>query len=147
MNALGQILLVEDDPNDVELIAGALKEDGRIATEIAVARDGAEALDYLKREGAFAGRPASNPIVVMLDIKLPKLNGLEVLREMKKDAALKAVPVVMLTSSMEPSDLKECYALGVNAYVVKPVKFDEFYDAVKHIGIFWALVNERPPVV
>lgn len=145
MNKMGKILLVEDDPNDVELICEALKEQAKIANEVAVARDGAEALDYLRRRGAFAGRPAGNPVVVLLDIKLPKLSGIEVLREIKKDANLKLVPIVMLTSSREPSDLKDCYALGVNAYVVKPVKFEEFFAAVKSIGVFWALVNEHLP--
>ena len=144
MNALGNILLVEDDPEDVELILDALKEAAKIANDVVVARDGAEALDYLKRQGAFAGRPAGDPVVVLLDLKLPKISGIEVLRVMKKDESLKTVPVVMLTSSREQSDLKECYELGVNAYAVKPVKFEEFATAVKSIGVFWVLVNERP---
>lgn len=145
MKRLGKILLVEDDPGDVEMTVEVLKREALIANEVVVARDGAEALDYLKRRGEFAGRPEGDPIVVLLDIKLPKLNGIEVLREMKKDAALRPVPVVMLTSSREPSDLKECYALGVNAYVVKPVKFEEFDEAVKTVGVFWAMLNERCP--
>lgn len=147
MTTYGKILLVEDDPGDVELIVEALAKQANVANEIVVARDGAEALDYLKRQGAFAGRPEENPIVVLLDIKLPKYNGIEVLREMKKDDKLKSVPVVMLTSSREPSDLTECYRLGVNAYVVKPVKFRDFFEAVKTVGVFWALLNERPPVI
>lgn len=145
MNRLGKILLVEDDPGDVEMTVEVLTKEAEIANEVVVARDGAEALDYLKRTGDHAGRPAENPIVVLLDIKLPKLNGIEVLRELKRDESLKGVPVVMLTSSREPSDLRECYALGVNAYVVKPVKFDEFFAAVKTVGIFWAMLNERLP--
>jgi len=120
-------------------------KEAEVANEVVVARDGAEALDYLKRRGEFAGRPEGDPIVVLLDIKLPKLNGIEVLRDMKKDSRLKAVPIVILTSSREPSDLKECYALGVNAYVVKPVGFEEFYEAVKTVGIFWAMLNESVP--
>lgn len=145
MTKLGKILLVEDDPADVEMIVDVLTTQAEIANEVVVARDGAEALDYLKRQDGDAGRPPENPIVVLLDIKLPKLNGIEVLREMKKDAALRSVPVVMLTSSREPADLRECYALGVNAYVVKPVKFEEFFAAVKTVGIFWAMLNERVP--
>lgn len=144
MNASGNILLVEDDPEEVELILDALKEAAKIANDVVVARDGAEALDYLKRQGAFAARPAGDPVVVLLDIKLPKLSGIEVLRVIKADEKLKTVPVVMLTSSREQSDLKECYELGVNAYAVKPVKFDEFVTAVKSTGMFWVLVNEKP---
>lgn len=145
MSCLGKILLVEDDPGDVEMIIEVLTRVAEVANEVVVARDGAEALDYLRHEGTFAGRGDGDPIVVLLDIKLPKLNGIEVLREMKGDARLKTVPVVMLTSSREPADLNECYRLGVNAYVVKPVKFEDFFEAVKTVGIFWAMLNERPP--
>jgi CheY-like chemotaxis protein len=145
MKCLGKILLVEDDPGDVEMIVEVLKKEAEIANEVVVARDGAEALDYLKREGAYAGRPAGDPIVVLLDIKLPKVNGIEVLRTLKRTEGLKTLPVVMLTSSREPSDLEQCYKLGVNAYVVKPVKFEDFFAAVKTVGVFWAMLNETPP--
>lgn len=145
MSDLGRILLVEDDPGDVEMIVEVLKKEAEIANEVVVARDGCEALDYLKREGAHAGRPPGDPILVLLDIKLPKVNGIEVLKELKRSRDLKAVPVVMLTSSREPSDLEQCYKLGVNAYVVKPVKFEDFFAAVKTVGIFWAMLNEAPP--
>ncbi|MDP3543156.1 MAG: response regulator [Elusimicrobiota bacterium] len=144
-NCLGKILLVEDDPGDVEMIVEVLKKEAEIANEIVVARDGAEALDYLKCEGAYAERPFDCPIVVLLDIKLPKVNGIEVLREIKNSEKLKNAPIVMLTSSREPADLAECYRLGVNAYVVKPVKFEEFFAAVTTVGIFWAMLNEGPP--
>lgn len=145
MNGLGKILLVEDDPGDVEMTVEVMTRVAEVANEVVVARDGAEALDYLKYEGVYAGRANGDPIVVLLDIKLPKLNGIEVLREMKGSAALRNIPVVMLTSSREPADLNECYRLGVNAYVVKPVKFEDFFSAVKTVGVFWALLNERPP--
>ncbi len=145
MKGLGKILLVEDDPGDVEMILEVLKKEAEIANEVVVARDGAEALDYLRGEGACTGGARDNPIVVLLDIKLPKINGIEVLRTIKRDPGLKCVPVVMLTSSREPSDLTECYKLGVNAYVVKPVKFEDFFAAVKTVGIFWAMLNEAPP--
>lgn len=145
MKCLGKILLVEDDPGDVEMILEVLKVEAEIANEVVVARDGCEALDYLKREGAYAGRSKEHPIVVLLDIKLPKLDGIQVLQEIKRTEELKAVPVVMLTSSREPADLAECWRLGVNAYVVKPVKFEEFFAAVKTVGIFWAMLNEGPP--
>lgn len=145
MNDIGKILLVEDDPGDVEMIVEVLKKEAEIANEVVVARDGSEALDYLKRERAHAGRPGGNPILVLLDIKLPKVNGIEVLKEIKRMPALRSVPIVMLTSSREPSDLAQCYKLGVNAYVVKPVKFEDFFAAVKTVGIFWAMLNEAPP--
>ncbi|MCR4294229.1 MAG: response regulator [Elusimicrobia bacterium] len=145
MKCLGKILLVEDDPGDIEMIIEVLKKEAEIANEVVVARDGAEALDYLKREGAHAGRENGNPIVVLLDIKLPKVNGIEVLRTLKQTEGLKTLPIVMLTSSREPADLKECYRLGVNAYVVKPVKFEDFFAAVKTVGVFWAMLNEGPP--
>ncbi len=144
MPALRRILLVEDDPNDVELTLEALSE-YKLANEIAVARDGVEALDYLHLRGAHAGRPAGNPVVVLLDLKMPRLDGIEVLRQMRQEEQLRRVPVVVLTSSRESRDLEECYRIGVNAYVVKPVRFTELVEAVKHIGVFWAMLNEPPP--
>lgn len=143
METLKRILLVEDDPQDIELTLTALAE-YNLANEIVIARDGVEALDYLYRRGVFAQRPAGNPVVVLLDLKMPRLNGIEVLRQLKADEQMHPVPVVILTSSRESSDLEECYRLGVNAYVVKPVRFAEFVEAVKQIGVFWALLNEPP---
>jgi CheY-like chemotaxis protein len=144
MSNLGRILLVEDDPKDVELTLTAL-EDYKLANEVVVARDGEEALDYLYRRGNFATRSTDNPAVLLLDLKLPKVDGLEVLQQIKNDAKLKLIPVVVLTSSHEERDMITSYKLGVNAYVVKPVDFHEFVNAVKELGIFWALVNEPPP--
>ncbi len=144
MSELKRILLVEDDRKDVELTLAALAEHN-LANEVIVARDGAEGLDYLKRRGAFSLRAEGNPVVVLLDLKLPKLDGAQVLGAMKSDGLLKSVPVVILTSSREARDLEACYQLGVNAYVVKPVRFQEFIDVVKELGIFWALINEPPP--
>jgi CheY-like chemotaxis protein len=141
---LGRILLVEDDPKDVELTLTALEE-YKLANEVVVARDGEEALDYLYRRGNFATRSTDNPAVLLLDLKLPKVDGLEVLQQMKSDEKLKLIPVVVLTSSHEERDMVTSYKLGVNAYVVKPVDFHEFVNAVKELGIFWALVNEPPP--
>jgi CheY-like chemotaxis protein len=144
MSKLGRILLVEDDPKDVELTLTALEE-YKLANEVVVAHDGAEALDYLYRRGNFATRSTENPAVLLLDLKLPKVDGLEVLQQIKADAKLKLIPVVVLTSSHEEKDMVTSYKLGVNAYVVKPVDFHEFVNAVKELGIFWALVNEPPP--
>jgi CheY-like chemotaxis protein len=144
MNNLGRILLVEDDPKDVELTLTALEE-YKLANEVVVTRDGEEALDYLYRRGKFATRSTDNPAVLLLDLKLPKVDGLEVLKQIKADASLKLIPVVVLTSSHEEKDMITSYKLGVNAYVVKPVDFHEFVNAVKELGIFWALVNEPPP--
>ncbi|MEW6324982.1 MAG: response regulator [Nitrospirota bacterium] len=144
MSELKSILLVEDNPQDVELTLAALSEHN-LANNVVVARDGAEALDYLRAEGRFQGRSTGNPAVILLDLKMPKVDGLEVLRTVKADERLKIIPVVMLTSSREEPDLAECYALGVNAYVVKPVNFQEFVTAVKQLGVFWALLNEPPP--
>lgn len=138
------ILLVEDNLRDVELFVGALKN-SQLANEIIVARHGGEALDYLYGRGRFAGRPAGHPVVVFLDIKMPKVDGLEVLRQVKGDERLKSIPVVMLTSSREDSDVEKCYALGVNAYVVKPVGFREFTDAIRQTAKLWAVTNEPPP--
>ncbi len=144
MSDFKSILLVEDNVEDVELTLEALGE-YNLANDVIVARDGAEALDYLYHRGPFKTRVAGNPAVILLDIKMPKVNGLEVLRAIKADEKLKTVPVVMLTSSREEPDLAESYTLGVNAYVVKPVNFQEFVKAVKQLGVFWALLNERPP--
>jgi CheY-like chemotaxis protein len=143
MADLKRILLAEDNAEDVELTLEAL-EQYHLANEVVVVRDGAEALDYLHRRGAFADRANGLPAVVLLDIKMPKVDGLEVLRRMKSDDALRSIPVVMLTSSREESDLVQSYRLGVNAYVVKPVAFQEFIDAVKNLGLFWAVINEPP---
>jgi CheY-like chemotaxis protein len=139
----GHILLVEDSENDIELTLAALSK--HVANEVKVARDGAEALDYLYRRGAYAGRANGTPALVMLDIKMPKVDGLEVLRTIKADPVLKSIPVVVLTSSREQRDLVESYERGVNAYVVKPVEFEKFLNAVKQLGLFWVLLNEPPP--
>jgi CheY-like chemotaxis protein len=144
MEALKRILLVEDDPKDIELTLNTLDE-YNLSNEVAVARDGVEALDYLYRRGSFAERPAGNPVVILLDLKMPKLDGIQVLQQLKADEQMRLIPVVVLTSSRESHDLKECYKLGVNAYVVKPVRFLEFVETVKQIGVFWALINEPPP--
>jgi CheY-like chemotaxis protein len=138
------ILLVEDSPNDAELAIAALR-DHRVANQIDVARDGEEALDYFYRRGKFSTRSNGNPGLVLLDVKMPKVDGIEVLRQIKADPNLKSIPVVMLTSSREERDVAECYLLGVNAYVVKPVDFSQFMGAVKQIGNFWLQVNEPPP--
>ena len=139
-----RILLVEDDPNDVELTISALT-DSRLANEVVVARDGEEALDYLFRRGIYVSREEANPAVMLLDLKLPKVDGLEVLERVKADPHLKAIPVVVLTSSREEQDLVRSYNSGTNAYVVKPVDFHEFVEAVRELGLFWALVNHPPP--
>ncbi|MBI2977193.1 MAG: response regulator [Chloroflexi bacterium] len=141
---LGRILLVEDDARDVELTLNALEE-YNLANEVVVARDGAEALDYLYRRGEYRLCAEGNPVVVLLDLKLPKVDGREVLRTIKADDRFRVMPVVMLTSSREESDLVESYKLGANAYVVKPVDFHEFVNAIKQLGVFWAVVNEPPP--
>jgi CheY-like chemotaxis protein len=144
MNELHSILLAEDNPNDVELTLAAFSEHN-LANEVFVVSDGEEALDYLFRRGRFKDRPNGNPAVILLDLKMPKVDGLEVLRIIKQDEKLKNIPVVMLTSSREEPDLVRSYKFGVNAYVVKPVGFQSFMDAVKQIGVFWALFNEPPP--
>ena len=143
METLKRILLVEDDHKDIELTLAALAEH-RLANEVAVARDGVEALDYLYRRGPFAQRPMGHPVVIMLDLKMPRMDGVQVLRQIKADEHLGVIPVVILTSSRESQDLDACYRLGVNAYVVKPVRFTEFVDAIKQTGMFWALVNHPP---
>jgi CheY-like chemotaxis protein len=137
------ILLVEDDPRDVELTLAALEEQ-HLANKVEVVENGAEALDYLYRRGKFEMRAGGDPIVVLLDNKMPKVSGLEVLRAMRAEERLKTIPVVVLTSSRETPDLVEFYKNGANAYVVKPVDFSEFMEAVKRLGIFWAAVNEPP---
>ncbi|WP_020652925.1 response regulator [Massilia niastensis] len=141
---LKPILLVEDNPNDLELTLIALAK-SQLANEVVVVRDGAEALDYLHRRGEYARRAVGNPAVILLDLKLPKVDGLEVLKEIRQTESLKPVPVVMLTSSKEEQDLIRSYELGVNAYVVKPVDFTEFVRAISDLGIFWAVLNEPPP--
>lgn len=141
---LKPILLVEDNPNDLELTLVAL-EKAKLANDVVVVRDGDEALDYLLRRNSFEGRAEGNPAVVLLDLKLPKVDGLQVLEALRDDEGLRSVPVVMLTSSKEPSDLSRAYELGVNSYVVKPVAFKEFVSAVSDIGGFWAILNEPPP--
>jgi len=138
------ILLAEDDLHDVELTLAALGEHN-LANKVTVVRDGAEALDYLYRRGAFETRAPGNPILMLLDLKMPKVNGLEVLKAIKADDDLKTIPIVVLTSSRETPDLTECYRHGVNAYVVKPVDFGDFMKAVKQLGVFWAAINEPPP--
>jgi CheY-like chemotaxis protein len=144
MTGLKRVLLAEDNSKDVELTLSALSEH-RLANEVVVARDGAEAWDYLRRAGKFADRPEGNPAVVLLDLKMPKMDGLEVLRRLRADDRLRAIPVVMLTSSNEERDVVESYKLGVNAYVVKPVAFEDFITAVKNLGLFWAVLNQPPP--
>src|SRR5262249_41359953 len=144
MPELGRILMVEDDPNDVELTLTALAE-YNLANEVVVTRDGAEALDYLFCRGSFAGGDTDNPAVLLLDLKLPKVDGLEVLKQIKSDDRLRMIPVVVLTSSREERDMVASYRLGVNAYVVKPVDFHEFVNAIKELGVFWAVVNQPPP--
>ena len=141
---LKRIVLAEDNPNDVELTLAALA-DINLANEVVVVRDGAEALDYLFRRNQYAQRAPGNPAVLLLDLKMPKIDGLDVLRALKADDHLKTIPVVMLTSSREEQDLVSSYKLGVNAYVVKPVDFRAFIDAVRQMGAFWAVINEPPP--
>ncbi|MCA9874098.1 MAG: response regulator [Anaerolineales bacterium] len=141
-----RILLVEDDPNDVELTLTALEE-YNLANEVVVVRDGVEALDYLYHRGKFEQRSSEYPIVILLDLKMPKLDGVQVLQQVKADQQLRLIPVVVLTSSRESRDLEECYQLGVNAYVVKPVRFTEFIEAIRQIGVFWMLINEPPNIV
>ncbi len=144
MNSLKRILLAEDDPKDVELTLNALSEHN-LANDVVVVRDGVEALDYLYRRGQFSSLPDGCPVVIMLDLKMPRMDGIEVLRQIKSDEKMRNIPIVILTSSRESRDLETCYQLGVNAYVVKPVKFVDFVEAVKEIGAFWAIINEPPP--
>lgn len=144
MAELKRILLVEDSPNDIELTLSALSEN-HLANEVIVVRDGEEALDYLLRRGIFKMRTPGHPAVVLLDLKLPRVDGLQVLETVKKHPELRTVPVVMLTSSREEQDVVKSYDLGVNAYVVKPVEFEAFVQALKELGLFWAVLNEPPP--
>lgn len=144
MATLKPIVLVEDNPKDLELTLLAL-ERARLANEVISLRDGAEALDYLCCRAAWQDREKGNPAVILLDIKLPKVNGLEVLQFIRKDPELRKIPVVMLSSSREEPDLERSYELGVNAYVVKPVSFTDFVTAVQELGGFWAVLNEPPP--
>lgn len=141
---LKPILLVEDDKRDLELTLIAL-ERSQLANDVVILRDGAQALEYLKREGNYADRTPGQPAVILLDLKLPKVTGLEVLESVRADAALRSIPVVMLTSSQEEADVVRSYELGVNAYVVKPVAFDRFVSAIGELGVFWAVLNEPPP--
>jgi len=144
MASIGRILMVEDDPKDVDLTLTAL-EDYHLANEVVVAGDGEEALDFLYCRGKWASRPRENPAVMLLDLKLPKMDGLEVLKQVKADENLHLIPVVVLTSSREEKDLVASYRLGVNAYVVKPVDFHEFVNAIRELGVFWAVINAAPP--
>ena len=141
---LKPILLVEDNPNDLDLALRALAKTN-LANEVVTVRDGEEALDYLHCRGPFASRVKGNPAVVLLDLKLPKVSGIEVLEHVRQDKELRSLPVVMLTSSNEETDLTRSYELGVNAYVVKPVRFKDFMEAVQELGLFWAVLNEPPP--
>ncbi len=135
--------MAEDNPLDVELTLEALSEHN-LANQVVVVSDGVEALEYLQKKGKYSNRIDGDPAVILLDIKMPRMNGIELLEAIRKDEKLRLLPVVMLTSSREEPDLKTCYELGVNAYVVKPVDFRDFLNAVKHIGIFWAILNEQP---
>jgi CheY-like chemotaxis protein len=144
MNALHSVLLVEDNPNDVELTLSALKE-ARLANEIVVTNDGEQALEYLMRRGRYAGRTTPNPAVILLDLKMPKIDGHEVLRRIRADPYLRLIPVVILTSSREEKDLYSSYDKGANSYVVKPVDFEEFIGGISKLGVFWAVLNEPPP--
>lgn len=141
---LKRILLVEDNANDIELAFAALEEN-HLANEVIVARDGEEALDYLYRRGIYKMRAEGHPAVVLLDLKLPKVDGLEVLKQIKSDPEMRAIPIVMMTSSREEQDLVTSYSSGVNAYVVKPMDFGEFVSAIKELGLFWGVVNQPPP--
>jgi CheY-like chemotaxis protein len=143
MIELKKILLVEDNPNDIELALEALEEN-KLANRVVVLNDGVHLLEYLQYEGPFKKRKKENPAVILLDIKMPRMDGIEVLQKIKSDPKLKAIPVVMLTSSCEEPDLKKCYELGVNAYVVKPLSFNDFFEAVKQLGIFWGILNKVP---
>lgn len=141
---LKPILIVEDDARDLEFMLVGLDR-SQLANEVVIVRDGAAALDYLNREGKYAARPGGNPAVILLDLKLPNVNGLEVLQAVRGSEQLRSIPVVMLTSSQEEADVTRSYALGVNAYVVKPVEFKPFIAAVANLGMFWARLNEPPP--
>lgn len=139
-----RILLVEDSENDITLTLAAFEETN-LANEVVVVRDGQEALDFLHRQGLYEGRRPGNPAVILLDLKLPKIDGLEVLAKVKGDPELKTIPIVMLTSSRQEKDVARSYNLGVNGYVVKPVQFSDFVSALKELGLYWAVVNQPPP--
>lgn len=141
---LKRILLAEDNPYDIELTLEALSENN-LANRVDVVKDGVEAMEYLRCEGAYAGREKGNPAVILLDIKMPRMDGLQVLAEIRRDVKLKMIPVVILTASLEERDLFKGYELGTNAYVVKPVNFPDFMESIRLIGGFWALINELPP--
>ncbi len=144
MDSYKAILLADDNPRDAELALAAMEED-HLADKVALCRDGTEVLDYLYRRGAFRDRSEGNPILIVLDLKMPKVDGLQVLRTIKQDTAFSRIPVVMFTSSREEFDVARCYAAGVNAYVVKPVDFPDYVKAVRELGVFWGLINEPPP--
>ncbi len=144
MSELRTIMLAEDNPKDVELTLEALSEHN-LANQVIVVKDGVEAIEYLHCQGKYKMRNKGNPAVLLLDIKMPRMDGIEVLKAIREDPALKTLPVVMLTSSREEPDLKRSYELGANAYVVKPVDFKDFIEAVKQVGVFWAVINELPP--
>ena len=146
MNKLKRILLVEDTKADIELTMAALEEHN-LANIVDLALDGEEALDYLDKKGKFTDRLDCNPIVILLDLKMPKVDGMDVLKKIRSDKRFKLIPVVILTSSREEKDVIESYRLGINAYVVKPVDFDKFVEAIKEIGLFWAVINEPPPEI
>jgi len=139
-----RILVVDDDPNDAELTLRAL-EGLKLKDAVDLARDGQEALDYLERRGAFAGRTGGNPVVVLMDVRMPRLSGIEALERIKRNPALRKIPVVMLTSSREEGDVLKSYELGSNAYVVKPVPFEQYLSAVAGLAQFWGKLNEPPP--
>ncbi len=144
MADLRPILLVEDNPRDLELTLAALAK-CQLANDVVIARDGAEALDFIHARGAFAARAPGDPAVILLDLKLPKIDGLEVLAQLKGDPNFRQIPIVMLTSSREEKDLVTSYEQGVNAFVVKPVDFNAFFEAIEDLGMFWAILNEPPP--
>ncbi|RJP64967.1 MAG: response regulator [Ignavibacteriales bacterium] len=144
MSGFKTILLAEDNPKDVELTLEALSE-FNLANQVVAVKDGVEVMEYLQYKGKYQNRVQENPAVILLDIKMPRMDGIEVLNAIRNDPALKRLPVVMLTSSKEEPDLKRCYELGANAYVVKPVDFTDFIEAVKQVGVFWAVINELPP--
>lgn len=138
-----RILLAEDNPNDIELTLEALSEQN-LGNRVDVVNDGVQVLEYLRCQSAYAEREPIDPLLILLDLKMPRMDGLQVLRELKSDSRLKTIPVVILTSSREESDLVDSYDLGVNGYVVKPVQFDQFMEAIRHIGLYWVLTNEPP---
>ena len=141
-----RILLVDDSPRDTEMALDALHQ-YNLANEVTTLRDGAEALDYMFRRGEHATRPAADPAVILLDLKMPRVDGIEVLRQLKADPRFRRIPVVVMTSSREDQDLNKCYELGVNAYVVKPLTFHEFIESIRTLGTFWAVINEPPQTV